>query len=203
MEAAASRVILEQQAVHARSEWMARMERSWRHAGHVPGGLVYSLEPLDQARILATNFHHLLERLVQADVPVRLLSFPRLVEDADYLFDQLHDFLPEDLDRAKARAAHACISDHRKVRVGRELRLVQSHPTGRELAVATSVGDLDRIAMAREIERLRRRLAETENRERQPNDVFADLQCAVSWAARTMHTAVVGLFSSHGEAGTT
>jgi hypothetical protein len=57
--------------------------------------------------------------------------------------------------------------------------------------------------MAREIERLRRRLAEIENPQRHPNVVFADLHGAVSRAARTVHTAVVGLFSSHSEAGTT
>lgn len=158
VEAAASRVVLEQRSIHQHSPWMAGLDRSWTAHGHTPGGVVYSLEPLDQARILAMGFHHLLERLVRADIPVRLLSFPRLVEDPDYLYDQLRPWLPGDLGREQARTVHRRVADRRKVRVGGELARAAQEPA----AAAPSFHDLDRIALGREIERIRRQLTDAE-----------------------------------------
>src|ERR1700742_2253815 len=65
MESAASRVIVERRAMHEHHPWMTRLSESWEHYGQTPGGVVYSLNPLDQARVLALGFHHLIERLVQ------------------------------------------------------------------------------------------------------------------------------------------
>ncbi len=63
--------------------------------------------------------HRLLHRLVQADIPVVLLDFPRLARDADYLFGKLRRFVPATV--AQAREAHAALADPEKIRVGREL----------------------------------------------------------------------------------
>ena len=60
VEAATSRVVLEQRAIHQHNPWMAEeLDRTWETYGHTAGGLVYSLNPLDQARLLAVQFHRL------------------------------------------------------------------------------------------------------------------------------------------------
>ena len=118
-EAAASRVVQELQTAHRRHPWMTSLGRSFEQWGTTPGGVVYSLDPVDQARLLAVSFHRLVQRLVQADIPVVLLDFPRLALDADYLFAKLRRFVPATI--AQARAAHAEIADPAKIRVGREL----------------------------------------------------------------------------------
>lgn len=145
MDVAASRAILELRDMAAGNDWASAMDRPWAHRGVTPGGIIYSLHPLDQARVLALGFHHLLERLAAVEVKVVLLSFPRLVQDADYLYRQLAPVLPAAIDEAAARAAHARLADPAKVRVGQG---------GRDSTIET----LDRIALNREIERLRRRI---------------------------------------------
>lgn len=150
-EAASSRVILERRAIIERDSWRLNIQDGWRHTAMTPGGILASLEPLDQARILATGFHHLVQRLVSASIPIHMLAFPRLVTDADYLFDGLQGLLPADVDREVARQAHAGIADERKVRVGDELA-AQSRP---EVGVDTA--QLERIALVREVERLKAR----------------------------------------------
>ncbi|EGO95439.1 hypothetical protein APM_1745 [Acidiphilium sp. PM] len=151
MDVAASRTILELRDMAAEPDWPAVMERPWAHRGRTPGGIVYSLHPLDQARVLALGFHHLLERLVAAEVKVVMVSFPRLVEDADYLYRALAPLLPASVDAASARAAHARVADPAKVRVG---------PGGRD----STLERLDRVALNREIGRLRREMAALEGR---------------------------------------
>ena len=121
-EAAASRTIVEKRAIHEANPWMADLDRIWETYGHTPGGLVYSLNPIDQARLLAVGFHQLLECLVRHEVPVILLSFPRLIEDADYLHAKLTAVFPDGVTMGTARAAHAATAEPEQVRVGREMR---------------------------------------------------------------------------------
>jgi len=81
---------------------------------------------------------------------VVLLSFPRLVQDADYLYRQLAPVLPATIDEAAAIAVHARVADPAKVRVGEG---------GRDSTIET----LDRVALNREIERLQRRIGALES----------------------------------------
>lgn len=111
-EAAASRVVQERQSAHRRNAWMIGLGRSFEQWGTTPGGVVFSLDPVDQARLLAVSFHRLVQRLVKADVPVVLLDFPRLALDADYLFYKLRRFIPATI--TQARDAHAAIADPEK-----------------------------------------------------------------------------------------
>jgi len=119
-DAAASRIILELRDVYEKAEWMTSFEETWRHWAITPGGALFSLDPIDQERILAVGFARLVQRLVKADIPLVLLDFPRIVEDADYLFDKLRPYLPEAADRDAAREKHRAIADPEKVRVDRE-----------------------------------------------------------------------------------
>jgi chromosome segregation ATPase len=155
-EAAASRVVHERQAAYRATPWLTGFGHSFEQWGTTPGGVVYSLDPVDQARLLAVSFHRLVQRLVKADIPVVLLDFPRLALDADYLFRKLRRFVPATM--AQAVAAHAGITDPEKVRIGRELAALQqacAPETGRQ------VHDLlDAVALRREVRHLLDQLAE-------------------------------------------
>jgi hypothetical protein len=156
VEAAASRTILELRAMHQSAPHMAQLTETWENWALTPGGTIFSLNPLDQARILAIGFHRLVQRLVDAEIPILLLGFPRLIEDCDYLFERLKSFLPETVTPEQARVAHQRTADRKKVRVSDELR---SEPDKTFSALPSGVNypeldRLDRIALGREIARL-------------------------------------------------
>lgn len=73
--------------------------------GVVPGGSIYSLEPLDLERILATGFYRVLYWAVSHDIPIIFLDFPRLVEESAYLIDQLWPWLSQFSSRENAERA--------------------------------------------------------------------------------------------------
>ncbi len=154
VEAASSRAILERQAIHRASPWMAETDLNWEAWGATPGGVLYSLNPMDQARLLAMGFHKLIERLAAAEIPVIFLSFPRFTQDAAYLFRALRPLLPPEIDEMRAAGVLAELADASKIRVGGELagpppemEGVYGHP---------SADKLDNIALRRELARLRR-----------------------------------------------
>nr|WP_294502529.1 hypothetical protein [uncultured Rhodopila sp.] len=151
-EAAASRCILELQAQHERFPWMGELERTWEHVGHTPGGMVFSTSPVDQARLLAVGFHHLLERLVKADIPLIFLAFPRLIEDPAYLFSKLRPVLPDTISVEAGLAAHRATAEPSKVRVGGETRAAAA---GFSLS-GPSHAQLDRAALQRLLGEARR-----------------------------------------------
>lgn len=155
LEAATSRSIVQLQAMHQDAAWMTQMTTTWDQWGSAPGGAIYSVNPIDQERLLAVGFHRLLERVAQADVPIVLLAFPRFAIDPDYLFRQLRAVLPIDISVRRARDVHAATFSPAKVRVGRE--------PASETRLAPNVGEmaepsfaaLDNVALKRELERLR------------------------------------------------
>ena len=164
VEAAASRSIIELQAIHAQTPWMARIGRTWGDWGVTHGGVVFSLNPVDQARLLALGFHHLVNRLVLAEVPLIFVAFPRLVQDADYLFDKLRPLIPASITVEQTRRTHSRTADASLAKVGRELRRTgerKPEPAGSTPAMPT-LEELDNIALRRELVRLRDRLAEAE-----------------------------------------
>jgi hypothetical protein len=159
LDAASSRAVVELRAMHETAPWMTELRRSWNHWGTTPGGIVYSLDPVDQSRLLAAGFHHLVEQLVQADVPIVLLAFPRFAEDADYLYTKLRPILPEEVTREMALAAHLRSADATKIRIEDEL-----HSGGAPNGSFPSFEALDNAALRRELLRLRERLAQTEKK---------------------------------------
>lgn len=154
-EAVTSRIALELGSLYARPG-TASLEAPWREFGTVPGGVTYSLEPLDQARILGHAFHTLVERLLDHDVPLCLIKFPRFAQDPDYLYDKLRPFLPEGLDRAGFGRALAGVADAEKIRVSRELK--REAPAG----ALPSLEEVERIALKRQVAALRQRLERVE-----------------------------------------
>jgi len=156
IEAASSRTIVEMHAMHRTHPWMSDIEQTWEHYGHTAGGVVYSINPVDQGRLLAVGFYQLLERLVRAEIPVIFLSFPRLVEDADYLYRKLADVLPETITAEAARAAHADIAEPAKVRVGTELQPVADEAGPGFVLNGPSPLRLERAALSRALADVRR-----------------------------------------------
>lgn len=150
-DAASSRVVLEMRNRYASLPQLHNEDNVWEHWAATPGGVIYSLNPIDEARILATGFHRLIERLVAAEVPIYMLAFPRMVEDSDHLLRQLRGCLPADLGDEHIREAHSRVADISKVRVGRESKAEDQSESLLET--------LDRQALGREILRLRAELA--------------------------------------------
>lgn len=151
-DAAASRVAIEMQAQHAAQPGLAGAGAAFTVFANTPGGAFQSLEPVDQARLLAVGFHHLLERLVETEIPVTLLAFPRVVTDAAYAFRTLREFLPPTVTEDEALAAHARLADPAKVRV-------RSDPTVEDRGqTMPSRAEVEVMALRREIQALRDRL---------------------------------------------
>ncbi|WP_431509074.1 hypothetical protein [Variovorax sp. DAIF25] len=193
VEAAASRTVNELRARHA----MPGLHddcKQWETWGTTAGGVVYSLNPIDQARLLSLGFHELLHALVKRNVPIVLLDFPRFIEDPDYLHDALSATLGDGVDRASALRAHARVAEPSKVRIGREL----AEPAAGAEAVGTprlafpNHAALDRSALKRELANASRRVAQLERQ-------IAELRNSRSWRITAPLRALVQLLRRGGE----
>lgn len=150
-EAASSRLILERRSMYEHLPWLGFMDKAWESSGNVPGGLIFSLNALDEARTLSMGLHLLVERLVHANIPMVFVDFPRIVTDAGYLYEKLAPFLPASATEEAARAAHVALAEPQKVRIEREMGGASDSPSeGGGLDE-----QLDRIALLRELVRLR------------------------------------------------
>jgi hypothetical protein len=186
VEAATSRVVLERRAIHQHNPWMAeQLDTTWETYGHTPGGLVYSLNPLDQARLLAVQFHRLVLKVSEAGIPLVFPVFPRIATDWQYLHKCLQPILPPEITEKAARAAHARVADAAKVQVTGEI--LQDAPSNviyrKELQSGPrypSPNEIDNIALRREIGRLRQELREqlAVREAHQPEAEMSELQAA-------------------------
>lgn len=130
---------------------------TWESWGKTRGGVVYSLNPLDQARILAVGFHQLIHALVKRSVPMVFLDFSRMIEDADYLFEQLEPHLAGSINRDAARELHRSLARPDLVRVGAEMHGESASPaTPDTTAHFPSFESLDRAALLRELRAAKR-----------------------------------------------
>jgi hypothetical protein len=155
VEVASSRTVVEMQHVHATLP-MTQLDKSWESWCFTPGGIVFSLNPLDQARLLALGFHQLVHHLTVADIPIVFLSFPRIVEDADYLFAKLRPYLSDDLSSEVARKTHQVVTDRGHPRMGSELSDAPAsieRPVGQSLEYP-SQDRLEGVALRRQVQRL-------------------------------------------------
>jgi hypothetical protein len=169
VDAATSRSVVELRAIHEAAPWMTTLSKTWEHWGHTPGGSIFSLNPMDQARLLAVGFHVLIEHLVRADIPILFLEFPRFAEDGAYLFEKLRPWLPSSVEEEQALAAHSRTADAKKIRVRHSAAsaMTQSSPQNsspQPIIGYEGLAALDEQAIRRELERLR--VVETEHRER-------------------------------------
>lgn len=159
-EAVASRIILELRHRYEHLvEFASQVEETWRDWGTVAGGVTYSLEPLDQARILAHSLHRIIEPLVDAEIPIHFLKFPKFAQDVEYLYRRLVSVLPDELSFAEFSTRVAPVIDVRKVRTTSELSEAQGRPDSptppvelpqlHDAAELPSFETLDHIALKR------------------------------------------------------
>lgn len=179
VEAAASRTVNELRARHGNAAVHDDCKQ-WETWAATPGGIVYSLNPIDQARLLALGFHELLHALVKRNIPVVLLDFPRFIEDPGYLYEALRPALGEKVDRASALRAHGRTAEPSKVRIGKELA-ADGGPERRADHGARPGGiafpshaTLDRTALKRELDKTALRNAQLQAH-------LAALQASRSW----------------------
>jgi hypothetical protein len=168
VEAATSRVVLEQRAIHQHNPWMAdQLDRTWETYGHTAGGLVYSLNPLDQARLLAVQFHQLVLKASEAGIPIVFPVFPRIATDWQYLHKCLRPILPLKITEDVARVTHARVADAAKVRVTGEIVKDGPRNASGNVIYRSELNpgphypgptEIDNIALRREIGRLRQEL---------------------------------------------
>lgn len=165
VDAVTSRIVNEMRARRALATLPEDCQH-WAAWGTVPGGVVYSLNPVDQARLLALGFHQLLCTLVQHRVPVVLLDFPRFIDDADYLHAALAPVLGAKVTRERALEAHAAVAVAGKVRVGRTERASAEEPGATATAprglAFPSQAAMEEAALVRELARTRRQVAQLE-----------------------------------------
>ena len=106
-----------------------------------PGGILYSLDPVDQARILAIGFHKLVHWATKNDIPIICLDFPRFASDGDYLCDALAPVLTPHCSPDDARKAFAAIADSSLIRI-------KDQASEHDLRAGTDLGtELDREAL--------------------------------------------------------
>lgn len=113
--AARSRTSVERRAMSRTAPWLCELEEEWDVWATTPGGVIYSIEEVDQQRLLAVGFYKLIEKCVESEVPLIFLHFPRFAEDSDYLFSQLERFLPASTDVNSSREALAKVVDRSKI----------------------------------------------------------------------------------------
>ena len=159
-DAASSRVVLELQNIYQTANWMLSMDQTWDEWAVTPGGVLYSLDLVDQERLLAVKFARLVQSLVRANVKLVLLDFPRIVQDPVYLFSKISNLLPAGIDLQRATEAHERVADDTKVRVSKERETEleggpAEHRSLKERRKAP-LRQLDLIALRREIARQKR-----------------------------------------------
>ncbi|MGA2473120.1 MAG: hypothetical protein ABSG39_06470 [Acidimicrobiales bacterium] len=185
LAAAATSRILQERITMADSLW-ADLPPSDVH-GMVTGGVVYSLDPLDEARILAVGFHRLILWATARQIPLFLLEFPRIVNDAEYLIDTLWPWLGAHCERDRAMSAFASVADPDLVRVdgarvlGSEGRMADAEQLDRAAmslllkereAILASTRD-DLAATEQRLSETEQRLSETERRLAETRDRLA------------------------------
>lgn len=82
-------------------------------AGEIPGGLIGTDSPREQAAVLAERFHRLVNALVAHEVPHTFLAFPRFVQDVDYAYGKLAPIFS--FERPVFEAAYRRLADPSKV----------------------------------------------------------------------------------------
>jgi hypothetical protein len=159
-EAAASRIVLEIQQMYRSQPALLDLQDDWTEWAAVSGGVTYSLQPLDVARILAHSFHRLIEALVEREIPVHFLAFPRFCTDLDYLRRALGPILPTEFDLTTFRERIAPLIEPDKVRMAQEIAETKSDNASKTSEAAyPALSSLHRASLKREVKRLSDELA--------------------------------------------
>lgn len=81
-----------------------------------PGSLWATKDPASQAAASAMEFHHLLHRLAEQEVPTFMPVFPRFAQDADYLWRVLEPvFRGLEISKGHMKVAHGRVMQPQKI----------------------------------------------------------------------------------------
>ena len=112
LRAAASSRILQERAA---AGWSLDNSSQFCTVSTTAGGAMTSLSVDDQERLLAVGLARVIQWAVSHDVPLILVDFPRIVDDAEYCIDRLWPTLAPFTTRGAAREAHARVARPEKV----------------------------------------------------------------------------------------
>lgn len=121
VHSAQSRIVNELATLHRRHPWMKELERTWGTFGSSPGGVISSLNPVDQGRLLALEFYRLIEKLAAKKIRIILLHFPEMITDSRLVYEELKDFLPDNVTEKYAVEVHRSLADAAKIRTENEV----------------------------------------------------------------------------------
>ncbi|MGD1032314.1 MAG: hypothetical protein ABSA05_14370 [Opitutaceae bacterium] len=109
---ATGRFVIDRAIVPIRDLESAAMSRArvGGRNGSLHGGLWKTGDPAAQKAVLGELFHGLMHTLAEHDIPITLILFPRMVEDADYTYDKLH-FLVGKIPRPRFHRIFGRIAD--------------------------------------------------------------------------------------------
>ena len=139
-----------------------------------PGGILYSLDPVDQARILAIGFHKLVHWATKNDIPIIFLDFPRFASDGDYLCDALAPVLTPHCSPNDARKAFADIADSSLIRI-------KDQASEHDLRAGADLGtELDREALKIILSEKRNEIGRLENQLRDLSLQFTTSQSSLA-----------------------
>lgn len=196
VEAATSRVILEMRARYGNEQLPPDVTR-WENWAETPGGVIYSLNPVDQARILALGFHETIRALVEKDIPIIFLDFPRLITDSEYLWSKLSKVICPHASRERAIAAHTRLADPSKVRTGREVGAIDQKEKNAHGIEYPSHDELSRVALMRELLRLRGEAASRSAQIEQLQKETAELRAQSAQASKAVQVCEEALRHQH------
>lgn len=155
----ASRIIIDKQQ-QIRFGDCSDITNALDEVGYIAGGGVFSLNVIDQSRILAVAFHQLVEILVHNNIPMRFISYPRFSEDAFYAYDMLQVHISKYLDFQSFESVHTNLKAEGSARVEEELIGLRISDSA---ANPDNISDkLSLIAALREVDRLKKELAVSE-----------------------------------------
>jgi hypothetical protein len=197
-EAWGSRIVLDVQQLYRSQPALLDLEEDWTANGSTPGGVIYSLEPLDVARFLAHSFHLLIEVLVERDIPIHLLAFPRFCTDLDYLLRVLAPVLPGGIDQATLKERIAPVINLDKIRMAKEMGETRGSANGIVEAGCPDLSSLHGVSLKREVKRLLVELARTQAELSERNCDVDQLRCQIdsihasfcwrlTWPIRRLH----------------
>lgn len=117
-------------------------------AAGAPGGVLYSLEVVDQARVLAVGFHNLVHWALQHELRLFFLEFPRLVADPQYTVDTLWPWLSAHCGREMALRRFQELADPEAVRINHRAEDDRREPADRDALARAAT--LDYVAELRQ-----------------------------------------------------
>jgi len=116
-EAVSSRIILDLRSIYSSKHHPARhFDGVWGNNSSVAGGVTYSLEPIDNQRILSSAFYDKVEICVRHNIPMQFIHFPRFAFDVDYAFQNLKGYVKEGISFEEFKSIYDQIVSHDKVR---------------------------------------------------------------------------------------